>query len=294
MKYAIPRRRVTTRAIVAVATITLGLLAGCTATPAATAGASGAAGTSESPPLLMHIHGAMRDPATGDLLLATHAGLFRQTGDSLDQVGPSIDLMGFAIGADGKFYASGHPGAGVDLPQPVGLITSKDSGQTWQIASRGGESDFHALTVGPDAVTGFDGALVTSSDRTTWVTRGIPAPPRTLAASSESGTLLATTEAGLLRSVDNAVTWQTLTPPETAVLAAWADEQNIAVATTTGRLATSGDAGATWILGPKSLGVIDTISARPTADGQLEIIVSVDGTVLQTTDAGASTDTLVP
>lgn len=294
MKGTIPRRRTVMTAIVAVATITLGLLAGCTAAPAATAAPPGAAGTSESAPLLMHIHGAMREPATGDLLLATHAGLFRQIGDVLRQVGPSIDLMGFAIGADGTFYASGHPGAGVDLPQPVGLITSKDSGQTWQIASRAGQSDFHALTVGPDAVTGFDGALVISSDRTTWVTRGIPAPPRSLAASPESGTLLATTEAGLLRSADNAVTWQTLTPPETAVLAAWADEQNIAVATTTGRLATSGDAGATWVLGPKPLGAIDTISARPTADGQLEIIVSVDGAVLQTTDAGATTDTLVP
>lgn len=293
MKHPIPRRRVTTTAIVAVAAVTFGLLAACTAAPAATAGASGSAGTSESAPLLMHIHGAMRDPATGDLLLATHAGLFRQTGDSLDQVGPSIDLMGFAIGADGTFYASGHPGAGVDLPQPVGLITSKDSGQTWQIASRGGESDFHALTVGPDAVAGFDGALRVSEDRTSWTVRDIPAPPRTLAASPQTGILLATTEAGLLRSVDNAVTWQALTPPETAVLVAWADEQTIVATTTTGRLATSSDAGATWTLGPKPLGAIDTLSARRDDNGRVEIIVSIDGAVLQTTDAGASTDTLV-
>ncbi|MBN9607969.1 MAG: hypothetical protein BGO26_06265 [Actinobacteria bacterium 69-20] len=287
-------RRAITASVAAVAVVTFGLLAGCTATPAATAGASGAADTAESAPLLMHIHGAMREPATGDLLLATHAGLFRQTGDSLRQVGPPIDLMGFAIGADGTFYASGHPGAGVDLPQPVGLITSKDSGQTWQAASRGGESDFHALTVGPDTVAGFDGALRVSEDRTAWTVHSIPAPPRTLAASPQTGTLLATTEAGLLRSADNATTWQTLAPPEPAVLVAWADEQTIAIATTAGRLATSGDAGATWTLGPKALGTIDTLSARRDNNGRVEIIVSIDGAVLQTTDAGASTDTLVP
>jgi hypothetical protein len=293
MKPPTRRRRVTATAIVAVAAVAFGLIAGCTATPAATAGTSVAAGTSDSAPLLMHIHAAVREPATGDLLLATHAGLFRQTGDGLRQVGPPIDLMGFAIDADGTHYASGHPGAGVDLPQPVGLITSKDSGQTWQIASRGGQSDFHAMTVGPNAVTGFDGTLVTSSDLTTWTVRNIPAPPRALAASPQTGALLATTEAGLLRSVDNAATWQTLAPPETAVLAAWADEQTIAIATTTGRLATSSDAGATWILGPKSLGTIDTLSARRDNNGRVEIIVSIATTVLQTVDTGATTETLV-
>lgn len=270
--------------------VTFGLLAGCSSVPSPTTGGA-------EPPAdaaaISHIHAAVRDPANGDLLLATHEGLFRQTSGSLHRVGPVIDLMGFAIGSDGNYLASGHPGPGTDLPQPVGLITSADSGQTWQVASRAGQSDFHAMAVGPAGVIGFDGALVTSSDRTTWVTRGIPSPPRSLAASPESGTLLATTEAGLLRSLDDAATWHTLTPPEPAVLAAWADEHTIAVATTTGHLATSSDAGATWTLGPKPLGVIDTISAHPVADGQVEIIVSVGGTVLQTTDIGATTDTLL-
>ncbi len=44
------------------------------------------------------------------------------------------------------FYASGHPGPGVELPAPVGLIESRDGGATWDPLSRQGESDFHALT----------------------------------------------------------------------------------------------------------------------------------------------------
>lgn len=285
------RRRAALTALAAAAIVTAGLLTACTNAPVS---AADAAAPSASAPLLMHIHGAIREPATGDLLLATHTGLFRQTGDNLRQVGPPIDLMGFAIGPDGTYYASGHPGAGVDLPQPVGLITSKDSGQTWQIASRGGQSDFHALTVGPDNVIGFDGALLVSKDGITWMARNIPAPPRTLSAAPGTGALLATTEAGLLRSDDNAATWQTLTSPQPAVLAAWADERTVVIATTEGRLATSPDAGATWTLGPKALGVIDTLAARRDADGRVEIVFSVGTSVWQTTDEGATTEALVP
>ena len=62
-------------------------------------------------------------------------GLFRHVNGELVQNGQVIDLMGFAVAPDGTYYASGHPGAGVDLPQPVGLITSTDAGRTWRVAS---------------------------------------------------------------------------------------------------------------------------------------------------------------
>ena len=61
-----------------------------------------------------------------------------------------------------------------------------------------------------------------------------------LAASPDSGTLLATTQAGLLRSADDGVSWETLSPPEAAVLVAWADEDTVVAATATGRLARTG------------------------------------------------------
>ncbi|WEV78699.1 hypothetical protein O9K63_02575 [Janibacter cremeus] len=279
----------------------MALLAGCSSTsdngtPQSTGGESSspAAGeAAEQPAPLIHVHGIARHPRTDDLLVATHQGLFHQVDGEFVRKGPAIDLMGFTIGDDGTLYASGHPAPGTDLPQPVGLITSQDTGRTWQVASLGGQSDFHALTAGPNGAIGFDGTLRHTEDTKTWDTRDIPSPPRVLAASPTSGKILATTSAGLLMSHDEGTTWTSLAPPQTAVLAAWADEETIVVSSAEGRLATSSDAGQTWTLHPTSIGPAEALWAGRTTDGQLEIIASVDGRVISTTDAGRTTQTLV-
>lgn len=293
-----PRRRRAARGIAAVAVVAL--LAGCSSisdngTPQSTGESSSpAAGeAAEQPAPLIHVHGIARHPRTGDVLVATHQGLFQQVDGKLVRKGPAIDLMGFTIGDDGTLYASGHPAPGTDLPQPVGLITSQDTGNTWQVASLGGQSDFHALTAGPNGVIGFDGTLQHTSDTKTWTTQDIPSPPRVLAASPTSGKLLATTSAGLLMSQDEGATWASLAPPETAVLAAWADEETIVISSAAGRLATSSDAGQTWTLHPKNIGVAEALWAGRTSDGQVEIIASVEGQVISTKDAGTTTQTLV-
>lgn len=102
--------------------LALGGLSACVATTAPDASGSRPAGTASSPPsaadessapiAITRIHAVARDPKTGELLLATHEGLFRHVEGELSQNGPIIDLMGFAIGPDGTFYASGHPGPG--------------------------------------------------------------------------------------------------------------------------------------------------------------------------------------
>lgn len=262
------------------------------ATGAATAGAATGVRKPASVAGISHIHAVARDPKTGELLLATHEGLFRLVGSELRRTGPVVDLMGFAVGPDGTYYASGHPGRGVDLPQPVGLLTSTDSGLSWQVASRGGESDFHALAVGPTTVTGFDGALRTTTDRKNWTDRTITAPPRALAAAPNSGALLATTGAGLLLSADDGTSWRALSPPQLAVLVAWADERTIVIATRNGQLATSEDAGGTWTLHPKAIGPAEALYAKRGTDGKVEIVVVVAGRVLSTTDGGATTEPL--
>lgn len=265
------------------------------ATPTVAGGgsASTASAANQPPVAITHIHAVARDPKTGDLLLATHEGLFRHANGELLQNGPVIDLMGFTVAPDGTYYASGHPGAGVDLPQPVGLITSTDSGRTWRVSSRGGESDFHALTSGPTSVVGFDGTLRSTTDGETWSTRTIPAAPRTLAASPQTGALLATTETGLLHSTDDGRSWKGLTPPATALLAAWADEQTIVIATANGQIATSNDTGATWTLQPKRIGAPQALFAQRGTDGQIETILVADGAVLRTVDGGATVEKLL-
>ena len=265
------------------------------ATPTVAGGGStSTASAANQPPVaITHIHAVARDPKTGDLLLATHEGLFRHANGELLQNGPVIDLMGFTVAPDGTYYASGHPGAGVDLPQPVGLITSTDSGRTWRVSSRGGESDFHALTSSPTSVVGFDGTLRSTTDGETWSTRTIPAAPRTLAASPQTGALLATTETGLLHSTDDGRSWKGLTPPATALLAAWADEQTIVIATANGQIATSNDTGATWTLQPKRIGTPQALFAQRGTDGQIETILVADGAVLRTVDGGATVEKLL-
>jgi hypothetical protein len=239
-----------------------------------------------------HIHAAVRDPQTGALLLATHEGLYRQDGSELRQVGPIIDLMGFAVDPAGTLYASGHPSREAGLPEPVGLITSSDGGNTWQVASRGGESDFHALAVGGSMVVGFDGAFRATEDRQSWTTRDLNIPVIGLAASPQEGTLLATTQAGMIRSGDAGATWERLSPPEAAVLVAWADDTTAVAATVTGKLAFSDDGGLTWTLGPQSIGQVMSLSAQRAANDQVEVIAVVDGTAIATTDYGASTEVL--
>src|SRR5450759_5814505 len=78
-----------------------------------------------------HVHGVARDPGDGTLYLATHEGLFRYDKGTPVRVGPVVDLMGFSVAGPGHFYASGHPGDGVDLPAPVGLMETRDAGATW-------------------------------------------------------------------------------------------------------------------------------------------------------------------
>lgn len=243
-----------------------------------------------APVAITHIHAIARDPSDGTLLLATHEGLFAMGADGLTLRGPVMDLMGFAVSPDGTYYASGHPGTATrDLPQPLGLIRSTDRGHTWQVTSRGGESDFHALAAGPQQVVGFDGALRTTTDAKTWTVHGIPVAPRTLAAAPTSGTLAATTAKGLLRSTDGGASWHPLATPEPGLLVSWADDSTLVITTTGGRLATSTDQGATWTLGPRLTGAVQAMWAGRTARGDVETVIALPDRVLSTTDNGATT-----
>lgn len=106
--------------------------------------------------------------------------------------------MGFTAAGPRHYYASGHPGNGVDLPQPVGLIETRDGGRSWKVLSRGGESDFHALTAAPAGVVGFDGAVRVSRDGTSWTEGTTPGDVASLAAAPDGSTVLAATPQGRL------------------------------------------------------------------------------------------------
>ena len=240
-----------------------------------------------------HVHGVSRDPGSGRVNLATHEGLFvLQSDASWQQVGPVVDLMGFAVSGPGAFYSSGHPAAGVDLPSPVGLMKSTDAGRTWTVLSRGGESDFHALTASSAGVMGYDGALRTTKDGKNWADGGLSVEPRALAAAPDGSQVLATTGQGLLRSTDEGQTWAPAASAPPLFLIAWADSKTVVGVTTEGGLAVSADAGGSWKIGAAKLTSGQAVSASRDSAGVLEILVVTDTGVVQSRDNGATVTAL--
>lgn len=193
-----------------------------------------------------HVHG-LSVGTDGKVLLATHEGLFDITADPAVKVGPTIDLMGFTAAKDpDTFYASGHPGQGSTLPNPVGLIRSTDGGATWEEVSRQGESDFHTLTTTKSGIIAFDGTLRTSADGAVWETVDAGFAPAVLAGHPESDTVLATTEAGIQRSTDGGRTWTLQEDGPVVQFAAFAGALTAVGVEPSGAVHASSDGGATW------------------------------------------------
>ncbi|ABS06050.1 F510_1955 family glycosylhydrolase [Kineococcus radiotolerans] len=235
-----------------------------------------------------HVHGVAVNPADGQVHLATHDGLFRFEESGPVRVGPVIDLMGFTVAGPDHFYASGHPGPGVDLPQPVGLIETTDGGRTWQALSRQGESDFHALAASAGGVVGFDGTLRFSSDGTTWNVLQTPVKPYAVAASPDGAVLLVTSEAGPARSTDAGITWSVLQEAPLLQLVDWADGATVAGVSPEGTVAMSTDAGATWSVRGRVTGAPQAVGADLQPDGSMRLLVVTEEGVHESRDGGAS------
>lgn len=110
-----------------------------------------------------HIHNVANDGEA--VYVGTHGGLFKFS-ESWELVGESFDVMGFTINGE-QFLASGHPGPGMSLPDPLGLIASDDQGEQWESLGLTGEVDFHYLRASADTVIGVAanyGMLVSSTD----------------------------------------------------------------------------------------------------------------------------------
>lgn len=234
-----------------------------------------------------HVHGVAIDPEDGRVHLATHEGLYRYDDAGPTRVGPVIDLMGFTVAGPGHFYASGHPGPGTDLPDPVGLIESTDGGETWTPLSRQGESDFHALTASPAGVVAFDGAVLQSSaDGTDWRDLPVPVPPYAMDVSPDGRTIVVTHQDGPLRSADGGTTWEPVTDAPLLQVVDWADDRTVVGVTPDGSVQVSEDAGATWREAARVDGAPHAVAAL-TTDGSVRVVVVTEDAVLESTDLAA-------
>ncbi|GAA1346838.1 hypothetical protein GCM10009611_25460 [Arthrobacter roseus] len=233
-----------------------------------------------------HIHGMTVAPETEDVLLATHDGLFNVSNHPVTKIGPPIDLMGFTARGSGEFYASGHPGLGNDMPNPVGLIESTDGGQTWKILSREGESDFHTLTTSDGNVVAFDGTVRTSEDGQTWESSPTNIQPFDLAGSPRSDVVLATTEEGLQRSTDSGSSWASVPGAPVLMFTTFAGAEIAVGITPGGQVHVSNDAGLSWANTGSIQGQPAAIAATASTDEDLKVWVASAENVQVSEDGG--------
>ncbi|MDO5862993.1 MULTISPECIES: F510_1955 family glycosylhydrolase [Paenarthrobacter] len=232
-----------------------------------------------------HVHGLTVDGDTDQVLLATHDGLFDMTKQPVPKIGGTNDLMGFTAGKDGIFYASGHPGPGSDLPNPLGLIKSTDGGQRWEKLSRQGESDFHAIATTKSGIVAYDGELRSSPDGKTWKTVAAAFAPAVLAGHPDSDIVLGTTTEGIQRSTDGGTTWTLNTTGPVIQYAAFATPDEAAGVAPDGTVYYSSDGGATWTEKGRIGGEVLAIAAVKGGVGNPRIWAATpDGIVVSTED----------
>jgi hypothetical protein len=113
---------------------------------------------------LTHLHSVATDGT--NIYVASHHGLYVWNKKEWKLQGDNFDIMGLAI-AGKVFYASGHPGADQNLPDPAGVLISKDQGLTWKPVTLTGQVDFHLLEVSGENFIGVAanyGSILKSPD----------------------------------------------------------------------------------------------------------------------------------
>ena len=276
-----PRR---SRCIAVVAILcTAALLVGCSAT----APAQQIPPSPSSTPF-EHIHALTVDARTGNLVAATHEGIYDvsiASGGAATFTGPraglDFDPMGYVVVAGDIAYASGHPGPTTprSFGSPnLGLIASDDNGMTWRNVSRTGQTDFHALAVGPPSgpggaahIYGIDGgtsAIQRSSDGgVTWADGATLLARDLLADRTTPGRLYATTEAGVVVSEDDAVTFRVdPTAPALYLLGTDALKQQLVGVDTGGSIWRR--TGGTWVRGGAVTGPVQAFTSH---DGRVYV-----------------------
>lgn len=235
-----------------------------------------------------HIHGLGTQGT--DLLIATHAGLWRAKAGQTEptRVGQARhDLMGFTTETATRFLASGHPDpSDPELPANLGLIVSRDGGRTWNSVSLLGKADFHVLEASGSRVYGAEGGRLRTSDDggRSWRSHTAPGGLFSLAIHpADSERFVASSEVGLLASAQAGATMRVLTGSETrAGLLAWPSEKQLNLVDAAGAVSVSEDGGASW----SQVGDIGGPPAAFIAADERLYAALADGTVKVSADGG--------
>jgi hypothetical protein len=239
-----------------------------------------------------HIHGLGIDPGDGALLIATHGGLYRvPEGEQIaERVGESHqDTMGFTVVGPDHFLGSGHPdAAGFQAGDPplLGLIESRDGGNSWRPISLRGQADFHVLRFFHNRVYGYDASnnrfLVSADGGATWEQRRPPAPMLDVAVNPANPQgLIASGEDGLFRSTDGGGAWEGLGGAPGFL--AWPTTRALFLVDASGHVQLSRDGGGRF----ESVGDLHAKPAAFLATSERELYVALhDGSVRASVDGG--------
>lgn len=245
-------------------------------------------------PGVVHVHGLGVNPADGELLAATHTGLFElSAGRTAVRVEDRYqDTMAFTVTGPDQFLGSGHPDLreiGI-IPQGgrplLGLIRSTDAGRSWQPQSLLGTVDFHSLVVAHGLVFGLDstgGRLLVSSDRKEWESRAEVAALDMVVSPDSPEVVLATDGSAVLGSTDGGRSFTPRPGPPLAFVE-WPSAAALWGVTLAGEVYASADGGGTWTMRSELGGKAEAFAA---AGGDLYAAIADRG-IFRSRGSGSS------
>lgn len=256
----------------------------------------------------------------GSTYVATHEGLFttQNSGKNWSKVGSmDADLMGFTMKSDGTMLTSGHPGTNSNLPNPIGVLDSKDKGLNWNKIEYTGKIDFHVLTSDfkdPNVIYGLNqmgtgqygaGIYKTLDGGKNWLKiepKGLPGDLMKvyslLVLPENKNYLLAGTEIGVLLSKDGGKQWEefdnTRLITAMTVMPNGKDLLAYSMSNQLSGVMVSNDEGQSWSQLGLDLGKDAASSLSINPQNEKELVLSTFSTSLyHSTDGGQNWDKLI-
>jgi hypothetical protein len=245
------------------------------------------------------------DPADGTVMLGTGLGLFRlkpgaknakrvtgklATANGSGQVSSNLVVR---YTGPGDLIASGHPEGG-SLPENLGLMRSRDAGDTWVPAAEVGVSDYHILQVSGRQIVGVRAGerqiRVSRDGGRAFAERMPPDVPLDVAFDpGDAKRMVVATKQGVFSSADGGRSWRERDPTPAEQLA-WGKSDDVYRADPGGLIKVSADGGVTW----KDAGTVGTAVNELATDAAGALYASVaGGEVRRSTDDGAHWSRLV-
>jgi hypothetical protein len=269
-------------------------LAGCGGGDNGNGSADGGPAAPEDPGPV-HVHGLGINPKDGALFIATHTGLFRAGPEErkAKRVADRFqDTMGFTVVGPNHFLGSGHPDLRDGLPPFLGLIESRDAGETWKPISLLGERDFHVLEAFGRRIYGFGSnfktraaTLVMSRDGgRSWQERSPPEALMSLAIDpTDSDRVVVSGEQALYLSINAGRSWRKVSGEPS--LLTWPERGRLYAVDFAGNIARSVNTGRQW----RRMGAIGGEPAAFDGSGRGDLYVALhNGTIKRSTDGGSS------